>query len=312
MRVPCALLTILLVTGVPELWAAEAALPVEPPTVEATYLGLSSGPLREALVVELPEGTILRANGVILTEAQLAARIEEAGEEETLRKSLEKNAPYVVEKMATQALLFAEAKRWAEAKAMPMDQEGPASLIETHLRSLAAETQITDEEVRAYFEEKAQLFAGIKYEQVAEDLRTYLLSEKQEAAIEAHVNGLSERNRVEWSASWLQAHAPAQLDTPVDDARRSGKPTLADFGAGGCSECDRMTPILEELEQTYGERCNVLFVSVRDNPLLGYRYGIRAIPVQVFYDAEGREVYRHVGFFPKEQILPKLAEIGVK
>ncbi len=306
------LLISLLLGGAAARLAAEEPAPAGPPTLEATYLGLSAGPLRQARLVDLPAGTILRANGVIVTETQLAERIAQAGTDEALRALLEKNAPYLAEKMATEALLYAEATAWAEKRGMSTAKESRASLIETYLRSVAAEVKVTPEETKAYFDANQALFAGTQYEQVAEDLCAYLLSEKQDAAIDAHVNSFSERSRVEFSAAWLQAHALAQLDTPVDRVRRSGQPSLVDFGAGGCLACDQMTPILDELSKTYAEHCNVLFVSVRDDPLIGHRYGIRAIPVQVLFDAEGREVFRHVGYWPREMIAAKLAEMGVK
>lgn len=40
------------------------------------------------------------------------------------------------------------------------------------------------------------------------------------------------------------------------------------------------------------------------------RYGIDAIPTQIFFDKEGKEVFRHTGFFPQEQIEKKLSELG--
>jgi thioredoxin 1 len=36
------------------------------------------------------------------------------------------------------------------------------------------------------------------------------------------------------------------------------------------------------------------------------------IPTQIFYNAEGKELFRHVGFFGKEDILAKWKELGVK
>jgi len=73
-----------------------------------------------------------------------------------------------------------------------------------------------------------------------------------------------------------------------------------------------MTPILSELERTYAGRANILFVHVGEEELLAARYGIESIPVQIFFDRTGREVFRHVGFFPKEAIVKKLAEMGAK
>ena len=36
------------------------------------------------------------------------------------------------------------------------------------------------------------------------------------------------------------------------------------------------------------------------------------IPTQVFYDKNGAEVWRHEGFLPKDQIVAKFQELGVK
>lgn len=89
-------------------------------------------------------------------------------------------------------------------------------------------------------------------------------------------------------------------------------PSLVAFGAQGCGPCDMMTPILEELRLEYTGRCNILFVSVAELQILAARYYISSIPVQAFFDNSGKEVFRHDGFFSKEQIVTKLAETGVQ
>ena len=44
---------------------------------------------------------------------------------------------------------------------------------------------------------------------------------------------------------------------------------------------------------------------------IGEQYGIRVIPTQIFYDAAGKELWRHEGFMSKENILAKWKELGV-
>ena len=73
-----------------------------------------------------------------------------------------------------------------------------------------------------------------------------------------------------------------------------------------------LAPILETLKTKYSGRANVLFVSVQTEQILAARYGVQTIPVQVFFDAKGAEVFRHVGFWPQDQLEKKLAEMGVK
>ena len=88
-------------------------------------------------------------------------------------------------------------------------------------------------------------------------------------------------------------------------------PKLIDLGAGKCIPCKMMAPILDDLKKDYEGRMNVEFIDVWQNPDAGKKYGIDLIPTQIFYDATGKEVFRHSGFFAKEDILANWKELGV-
>lgn len=92
---------------------------------------------------------------------------------------------------------------------------------------------------------------------------------------------------------------------------RAGRPLLLDLGAGKCVPCRMMAPILDELKEEYAGRFDVEFIDVWENPDAAAQYGIRAIPVQIFFDADGQELYRHQGFFAKDGILKKWEDLGV-
>ncbi len=87
-----------------------------------------------------------------------------------------------------------------------------------------------------------------------------------------------------------------------------GKPVLLELGSHGCKPCDAMMPILTELaeEQTDFE---VAFVDVKANRDKAKQYGIQVIPVQIFFDADGKELFRHIHVFSKEDILAKWDEL---
>ncbi len=279
-----------------------------PPTVEQTYLGLSKGPLRAAHLTDLPEGLVMRSGDVQIAVAQIAAEINTIEDQPKMREQLNNNLFFVLELLATRALLLKE----AQAAALDTAGQPDPTVINAYLESLAAKVQVTEQEARAFFNANADMFGGATYEQVATNLQAYLRNEKQQAIVDAHINSLSERIPVEVNAVWLQQIAPAALDTSVDRARRSGKPTLVDFGATGCTACDLMAPIVEQLRAQYSVQCNVLFVSVSEEPVLSARYGVNSIPVQVLFDKEGKEFFRHIGFLPKEKIVAKLAELGME
>src|SRR5450759_1217293 len=111
---------------------------------------------------------------------------------------------------------------------------------------------------------------------------------------------------------------PAATNTPAENTgdktapvAAAKLPRLLDLGAGKCIPCKRMAPILEELKKEYAGRMNVEFIDVWVNPDAGKPYGIELIPTQIFFDASGKELFRHVGFFGKKDILGKWKELGV-
>jgi len=96
-------------------------------------------------------------------------------------------------------------------------------------------------------------------------------------------------------------------DLPVQ-----GMVTMVDIGAHECIPCKMMTPIIEELSQQYEGKAVIAFIDVWEHRTEGSKYGISSIPTQIFYDAQGKERFRHVGFLDKDSIVKKLAELGVK
>jgi thioredoxin 1 len=87
--------------------------------------------------------------------------------------------------------------------------------------------------------------------------------------------------------------------------------TMVDLGATNCIPCRMMAPILEELKQEYKGRAEVIFINVYDRANAGKAktFKIRGIPTQIFYDKQGREVFRHMGFLDKKSIIAKLEEL---
>jgi thioredoxin 1 len=90
--------------------------------------------------------------------------------------------------------------------------------------------------------------------------------------------------------------------------------TFVELGSVRCIPCKMMQPILAEIEKEYGSQVKVVFHDVwtREGQPFTAKYRIQAIPTQVFLDQEGKEFFRHVGFFPKEEIVKVLQTQGVK
>lgn len=90
-----------------------------------------------------------------------------------------------------------------------------------------------------------------------------------------------------------------------------GMVTMLDLGAHKCIPCKMMAPIIKELQEEYKGRASVIFIDVWEHQEQAKRFGIRGIPTQIFYDKEGREVGRHIGFLDKKSIVEVFEKLGV-
>lgn len=89
-------------------------------------------------------------------------------------------------------------------------------------------------------------------------------------------------------------------------------PRLVDVGADKCIPCVKMAPILDQLRQDFAGRMEVTFVDAWRNREEAASYGIQMIPTQIFYATDGKELFRHTGFYSREEILGKWRELGYK
>jgi len=112
------------------------------------------------------------------------------------------------------------------------------------------------------------------------------------------------------SSAWAELASGNELT--IRAALASGRPTLVDFGARSCIPCKKMAPILEQLEKDYQGRANVIFVDVWQDRSIGGRYRVQMIPTQIFYDANGSEAGRHIGFMDRQPIIDTFTKLGVK
>ena len=108
------------------------------------------------------------------------------------------------------------------------------------------------------------------------------------------------------------AELPSATDAVVKQALASGKPAVIDLGARHCIPCKKMAPILESLSSEYRGRASVLFIDVNEDQAAALKFRIQMIPTQLFFNAQGKEVKRHIGFIDKGDILKELKAAGLK
>jgi thioredoxin 1 len=86
------------------------------------------------------------------------------------------------------------------------------------------------------------------------------------------------------------------------DTAATHLPKLLDLGSDYCKPCKKMAPILDSLKIVYQGKVEIEFIDIKKDKQSARKYGITMIPTQIFFDAEGKEKYRHVGFLSAESI----------
>lgn len=104
-----------------------------------------------------------------------------------------------------------------------------------------------------------------------------------------------------------EASDQSVLNSP---SKSTNLPQLIDLGADKCIPCKMMAPILDELEKEYAGIMMVRFIDVWKEKEQAKLYRIKMIPTQIFYDKDGKELYRHQGFIGKEDILSTWRTLG--
>lgn len=104
-------------------------------------------------------------------------------------------------------------------------------------------------------------------------------------------------------------------ETPPAKTGETRKPlvTFVELGSVKCVPCRQMQPVMAAIERKYGDQIAVVFYDVwkPDQREYATTYGIRVIPTQVFLDKNGREFFRHEGFYPERAIDSLLQKHGL-
>ena len=101
------------------------------------------------------------------------------------------------------------------------------------------------------------------------------------------------------------------IDDVLNSAKKDGKVVMLELGSVGCRPCEQMKPVMEKLRTNYKGKLEVLFIDVRKDRDAAKKFGVYAIPTQVFLDKNGKEFHRHIGFYEYEEIEPVLKKAGI-
>lgn len=274
-------------------------------TLQARYPTLAHGFLETAQLAPLGGDLVLKAGKITITQAELDAIIQRY--EPDSRRHAQDNSITILEKEIYRRLLVSEAVKEGFAP----ENGDDARLISTLIQKKKNEAVVTDAEARAFYNAHRTVYAEKSFDAAKNDIRNYLQKEARLQAKKDFFEAVCSRARIQVDERWMRTKGAAALGNPLDKARLSGKPTLADFGSLGCHACDMMQPVIEAVQYRYDGKLTTAFINVRENPILATRYEIHSVPVQVFYDANGNEVFRHSGVYSEKEITDQLSAMGI-
>lgn len=98
------------------------------------------------------------------------------------------------------------------------------------------------------------------------------------------------------------------------DDHKNYKIHFIELGSVDCVPCKMMQPVMENIKKRFGEQVKITFYDVWTEKHKQYAqiYNINGIPTQVFLAPDGKEIYRHVGFFPEEEIVELFKSLGIE
>ena len=278
--------------------------------VEQLYPNLAAGVLTYAKVGVLPEGILLKTEGIEIAQKDIDQAIQQQPEQ--FQQELRKNAFFVLEQQATSKLLLKIANDKLGKQIKDANMIPDSNIIKTFFENITKDINVTDQDVETFYKENESVFCGTPLNSVRKQIVSYVLQDKQQRFVDQYIQTLGLKMEILVSDSWTKQQAVNAKDNPLDMARAAGKPTLAIFSAASCCGPDKMIPIRDALLKKYDTKINIVYIEPRQEQILAARYGIRAIPTQIFYDKTGKEFFRHSGFFSEKDIIGKLSEMGVQ
>jgi thioredoxin 1 len=114
------------------------------------------------------------------------------------------------------------------------------------------------------------------------------------------------------TGSFANSSTPEEHEAFLKNLPVKGTVTMVALGKKTCTQCKMMSPILEKMKVKYDGKAAIVFINLLEDPEQQYVYKLKALPTQIFFDKEGKEMYRHVGFLSEKDIIAQLNNMGIE
>jgi thioredoxin 1 len=258
------------------------------------------------------EATVLATvNGQAITLDRFLREVDTV--EEPTRGMFKEDPAKYLDLMIMKMLVLQEARSQGFEKGKEEEDDMIREFLE---KRFSTPPDVSEKEVESFFKAHKNRMGDMQLEQAAPMIEQLLSQGKQEEEYMSFLDELRSKANVEIDHDRLKAIAAKTTDgtntkEELYSALKSGRPVLVDFGANSCIPCRQLRPILDEIRKEKAGKVEVLVIDVYKHQDLSREYKVQVIPTLVFFDANGKEVFRTQGFMPKAALLEHLAKIGV-
>ncbi len=275
------------------------------------------------LYLENPNRQVLaRVNDEKITVAQFNQELSKV-ETPLMREMLREEPQKFLEGMIMNTLILQEAKKQGITapikiyKDIDKESQSPEESIinEFIKKKFSSLPEVSQEEIEVFYKMYKDQMEGKPLKEMAPIIERILREMKQREALGEFLGELRKNAKVEIHQERLRKITvqPPESNTEEElkQALISGKPVLVDFGANSCVPCRQLRPVLKEIRTEYSDKAKILVIDVYKYQNLAREHKVMLIPTLIFFDSQGKEVFRHVGILEKEKIVAKLKEIGM-
>ncbi|KQC09555.1 MAG: hypothetical protein APR54_12705 [Candidatus Cloacimonas sp. SDB] len=248
--------------------------------------------------------------GKEITEKELESEYEKLSSQ--YKDMFKNDKDLYLEQLIIKQLLVQQASEKGYIPADNSSQAQEDTGIQQLIAELGSNIDVPEAEIEEFYQENQSQMQGAGYEQVKNDIRNYLVQQKQGELIEEYIDEIRQSADVVLNEDWIARQLAGKPINPLSEALQNGLPTVLDLGSDTCIPCQMMMPIFAELENELAGKANILLLQIDDYRDLANKYKVRVIPTQIFFDQNGQQYWRHEGFLAKEDIIKKLKETGAE
>jgi thioredoxin 1 len=262
------------------------------------------------------EVVLAEVNGQEITLEDYRAEME--GLPEEMRLLYQNDPQKILQRLILMTLLLQEACRRGLIESADLHRRSDPRVqkaLEELLRSEGTgRVEVADEEIEAFYAANRSLMEGASLEQVREVLRGILRAQKEQESVGAFIGMLHTNAAIQTYPERLPSPSPPVIPSATEEefhkALKSGRPTVADFGSNLCIPCIRLRPVLKAVKDAHGDRLNVLYLEVDEHKGLARKHRIQLVPTVIFFNADGKEVKRHMGYMDRKAMEEMLRKLG--